>query len=450
MKARTQSSLFAMALVAVAVLSLMVPCVAQPAAPAAAPAPAPVAAPAPAPAAVPAPAPAAAPAAVPASAPASAPAAPVGDPGKIVCPEIEYDFGKMDNIKKVEHQYVVRNEGKGELLISQVKASCGCTAAKLDKDRLAPGEQTNINVTLDLRNRKGLQKKTISVMSNDPTTPTLTLLLQGEAVPVVAVEPEILNFGTIADDAPVTKTVTIRSAKDNVTFHVKGVTMKNSQLQIALQTKEIEPGKSYEITATTPGGLKSGGYGGQIEIETDFADNPIFRVTATMRVLGAFVVTPQRIMLQSNPDAPTTTQQLITVAPGRVKGFEITEVVVPLPAMKSTMEPKRADTAVIRLTDVPVSDELTGKELIIKTNNAENPEIRIPFQIVKGVRRGSLIPSMSEGPGLHKVPGAEDIRSGIAPNLTLPGKIDPKKLKIPPSAAPKNLPQEAPKVEPKK
>jgi len=372
-------------------------------------------------------------------------AAPSGDAAKIVCPEPEFDFGRSDNIKKVEHQYVVRNEGKADLTIHQVKASCGCTAAKLDKDKLAPGEQTNINVSLDLRNRKGSQKKTISVMSNDPATPTLTLTLKGEAVPVVAVEPEILNFGTITDDAPVTKTLTLRAAKEGVTFHVKEVTMKNSQLQFTMETKEIEAGKAYEISATAPGGLKPGGYGGQIEISTDFPDNPIFRVTATLRVLGAFQVTPQRIMLQSNPDAPATTQQIIQVAPGRVQDFEITEVVPPIPAIKFTLEPKRGKTAVVKLTEVPVSDELTGKELIIKTNNAENPEIRVPFQVVKGMRRGPLMPGPSGGPAAPKIGKMPDMNLNISPNIAPPEKNAPNAIKVTPPPAPKDTPKEAPK-----
>lgn len=433
MKTRIRFSLFLIALTAVAAFGVMVPSLAQPAAPA--PAAAPVAAPQPATPPAPAVAP---PAAV--QAPAAAPS---GDTGKIVCHEPEFDFGKSDNIKKVEHQYVVRNEGTGELTIHQVKASCGCTAAKLEKDKLAPGEQTNINVTLDLRSRKGLQKKTISVMSNDPQTPTLTLILKGEAVPVVAVEPEILNFGTITDDAPVTKTLTLRAVKEGVTFHVKDVTMKNNQLQLALETKEIEAGKSYEITATAPGGMKPGGYGGQIEITTDFPDNPVFRVTATMRVPGPFQVTPMRIMLQSYPGAPETTQARIQISPGRVQDFEITEVVPPLPGIKYTREPNRGKTAVIQLTDVPVSDELTGKELILKTNNAENPEIRIPFQVMKG-RRGPLMPSMSDGPGIPKA-GALGESLKINPNIKLPEKIDLKNVKQPTAAAPVNVPKEAPK-----
>lgn len=91
----------------------------------------------------------------------------------------EFDFGTVGQGTKVEHDYIVTNNGEENLIIRKVKASCGCTAVNPAKTILAKGESTTIHATFDSRGKSGRQQKTITVISNDPKQSNLILRISG-------------------------------------------------------------------------------------------------------------------------------------------------------------------------------------------------------------------------------------------------------------------------------
>ncbi|MFQ3676232.1 MAG: DUF1573 domain-containing protein [Endomicrobiia bacterium] len=80
--------------------------------------------------------------------------------------EMEYNFGTVIAGEKVSHSFVFKNNGKGNLIISNVKTSCGCTASKWTKEPVKPGETGIVEVVFDSANRSGKQTKTAIVYSN--------------------------------------------------------------------------------------------------------------------------------------------------------------------------------------------------------------------------------------------------------------------------------------------
>ena len=95
---------------------------------------------------------------------------------------VHHDFGRIGPDRKVAAKYRVTNTGNAYLNITQVRPSCGCTYTVLGKWSLAPGEATEIEATFDPRGVKGLVRKSIEVVSNDPKTPAITLSLEAEVV----------------------------------------------------------------------------------------------------------------------------------------------------------------------------------------------------------------------------------------------------------------------------
>jgi hypothetical protein len=94
---------------------------------------------------------------------------------EITFDETEYNFGTVIQGEKVIHNFVFTNTGKGNLIISNVKASCGCTVPKWTKEPIKPGEKGTIEIKFDSSNRDGKQTKTAKVYSN--TTPNVTELV---------------------------------------------------------------------------------------------------------------------------------------------------------------------------------------------------------------------------------------------------------------------------------
>ncbi len=95
----------------------------------------------------------------------------------------------------VKTAMMIKNEGKGDLLIDDMDSSCGCTTASIDKDgkegpifgmkmhgtnpvgwseTLKPGETAEITIYYDPQahpNMRGHVTRVITVFSNDPNTP---------------------------------------------------------------------------------------------------------------------------------------------------------------------------------------------------------------------------------------------------------------------------------------
>lgn len=99
-------------------------------------------------------------------------------PPKVGVQQLNHDFGNINQGEVVTHSFVISNNGGDVLKIKDVKAACGCTAAKPDKSELGPGESTNIVVTFNSKGRKGPQTKTVTVSTNDSEKPQVTLTIK--------------------------------------------------------------------------------------------------------------------------------------------------------------------------------------------------------------------------------------------------------------------------------
>ena len=59
---------------------------------------------------------------------APAPAAEEVPKTKIGFPEVQWDFGTINQGDIVKHDFVITNEGENDLILKEVKPTCGCTA----------------------------------------------------------------------------------------------------------------------------------------------------------------------------------------------------------------------------------------------------------------------------------------------------------------------------------
>ena len=90
-----------------------------------------------------------------------------------------FDFGQVKAGTKVTHEFEFKNNGTSPLIISDAKASCGCTVPDYPKAPIAPGETGKIKVVFDSSGRTGTQHKVVTVTSN--AIPPLTeVYLTGE------------------------------------------------------------------------------------------------------------------------------------------------------------------------------------------------------------------------------------------------------------------------------
>jgi len=104
---------------------------------------------------------------------------------KVLQPSIAFDkithnFGNITQGETVSTKFVITNNGKKPLKLHKTKTSCGCTLSKPAKDLLEPGESTEMEVSYNSTGKPaGNDTKTVTVISNDPKQPSVTLTISG-------------------------------------------------------------------------------------------------------------------------------------------------------------------------------------------------------------------------------------------------------------------------------
>jgi rhodanese-related sulfurtransferase len=97
---------------------------------------------------------------------------------------VVYDFGSVSEGTIVSHTFILTNLGDSPLLITGARATCGCTTTALPKTTLAPGESVPLEARVDTSNFGGRILKQVYVDSNDPSTPSAVLHIEGDVVPL--------------------------------------------------------------------------------------------------------------------------------------------------------------------------------------------------------------------------------------------------------------------------
>ena len=100
---------------------------------------------------------------------------------KVLTPNIEmletsYNFGEIQQGESVTHDFILKNTGDADLIISAAKGSCGCTVPEWPKTPIAKGEEAAIKVTFNSAGKSGKQNKTVTLVSNAiPNTKVITI-----------------------------------------------------------------------------------------------------------------------------------------------------------------------------------------------------------------------------------------------------------------------------------
>ena len=90
------------------------------------------------------------------------------------------DYGKIIKGSDGIRVFEFTNTGDVELVVTNVKSSCGCTVPKKPEGPIAPGSSGSIEVKYDT-NRVGPIRKTVTVYSN-ADEPIKALKIKGEVL----------------------------------------------------------------------------------------------------------------------------------------------------------------------------------------------------------------------------------------------------------------------------
>lgn len=290
---------------------------------------------------------------------------------RIEAPQSAFNFGWRDASASVTNRFVLRNAGDAPLYLSDIRTSCGCTRAEPERRALAPGEETALEVRTALRGLNGRIRKSVTVVSNDPNTPQLSLWIEGDARAAVCLDPPNVSFGRIDPlHPPAAETVRLAGYLTNVT--IKTATSDTPAFTISCapdgQTLTVAPSLAPE-----PGACR-----GLAHVTLSDPAQPTLALPLYAWADDLIRIAPAALAFR--PSAQAASTRLIVVRPGTAKRFRVTAADVEGGTGAARIMDRPGGNYQIALEGVVPDALATNAALVIRTDLAAHPEWRVPLR----------------------------------------------------------------------
>ncbi len=183
--------------------------------------------------------------------------------------KLNIDLGVTYNGQVRKAGIIVKNTGKDVLKVLDIQTSCGCTAVKHPKNELKPGESDQLEVEFNSTGFRGKVSKTVTIQTNDPSNPAVTVTLLTDVIEELA---PINNSSVIwLGSLPVGKEVEHKVGFKNVSGKVmtlKGYTSSTSSVSVKFETKAVMPADTIYVVVKVKAD-KADFQNEQIMIQTD-------------------------------------------------------------------------------------------------------------------------------------------------------------------------------------
>ncbi len=210
--------------------------------------------------------------------------------------QTSHNFGTIGEYDgQVSHEFLFTNTGKAPLILTQVRAGCGCTTPEWSRHPILPGETGKIKVSFNPRHRKGSFVNSVTVNSN-ALPPVVSLTVRGK-IKSQAADPyagypysagnlkmrrKEVNFGTITHTDQVRKTIEIvNTGQQPLSLSVLS---DSKHLTASVLPNVLQKGEKGEIHITYDAGLKNdwGFVSDTIRLKTDEPADQSFHIVANI------------------------------------------------------------------------------------------------------------------------------------------------------------------------
>lgn len=294
---------------------------------------------------------------------------------KIVFEEKLYDFGKIYIGEIVKHGFIFKNHGSGELIITSVKSSCGCTAALVSKSNLLKGEEGEVQIKFNPGRFIGRVTKSVTVNSNDPENPAYKLTITGEIIEEVRVNPKQINFGIIRKGDSCTRNVEIKTTPE-LKIEVKKVESPNPYITITQNKTADDDVYSYQVSIEKYDFI--GKFNGIVFLYTSSNRQERIDIPFSGEVIGDVTFYPEMVSfgnIKKNQDPNRSVIVNFVNKDVKIEKIEADPSIINYAVSDLNDSSKKID---IKLGKDILAGKITGS-LRIYTNSAIQPVITIPI-----------------------------------------------------------------------
>lgn len=100
----------------------------------------------------------------------------------IILSQDSIDLGEVYLGEIKTYSLEITNKGKSDLNVRRVYGSCGCTAVSMVNHIVKKGKKANISIQFNAKGLRGNQRKTVTIISNDPNHSVIEVLVKAKVV----------------------------------------------------------------------------------------------------------------------------------------------------------------------------------------------------------------------------------------------------------------------------
>lgn len=218
---------------------------------------------------------------------------------KLAYDETNFPFGRMAIKAENSHAFVIRNEGDADLVMKTGKATCKCTTFSVEKDVLAPGEETTLVI-----NWHGGPSPDRSfshggpLYTNDPKNKEVMFTVKGAIEMPVEMLPELWSMGNVSLDEAGTLKAAIAS-KLHDQFEVESIESESKYVSATVHPMTVEEKakdnyvSGYRLEVVLAADAPPGKLEEAIKIKIKGIDGiPFITAQLTARKYGNFILQP--------------------------------------------------------------------------------------------------------------------------------------------------------------
>lgn len=308
---------------------------------------------------------------------------------KVVVPKPLADFGTVAKGARLSHDFLLQNQGSENLEIFRVVPACGCTAAEFDRVIL-PGGEGRIHAVVDTRSMIGPTERTLTVYTNDPGSPRLTLSFKAVVKPYLRSSPGYVRYRAVRGEPAPGAVVQTIWAEDGSDFEVISVDSpypfltatfhRASEEERHTETKATGPQWVVELNLH-PEQAPIGPLAQELVVHTDHEVQKELRIPVTGSVRPAIWATPDEVdlgevKLPERSGFVVVVQNLLS-QPVEITGVD-SDIVGLVPSYAPLQEGRKY--AVEVLFDANMPEGPFDGTLKIRTSSSKMPVVEVPVR----------------------------------------------------------------------
>jgi hypothetical protein len=307
------------------------------------------------------------------------------------------DIGDLIAGDTAEVEFPLTNTGTEPLKIEKVSTSCGCTTTTYP-EILQPGERGVLQAKLVSASIwNGPIEKQITLTTNDPEQPEVTLQLAAQMRPLFNFSPSN-PYALPYRPGEVIRQVFVITAADPAT-RLTAVTSNEADAQGRLLPQTSGDG-TWRVEVTVQPPAAGGDFTTAVLLQTTHPKVPVIPLLVTGMSRDAITASPRMLYLGTVGTGPSTRPPMMLALSRRFGAFHVRAVTADTPALKAEVRPTGADNVYeIRLRYVGgwKPGKVTGK-IVATTDDPRWPKVEIPYEAVVNEADRTGKPAATVGP----------------------------------------------------